>query len=77
MLVMSDAFEHGLLGKNVMSIPLFSPGDGPLKVMHPNKFNTILENMWFLNCRTKYVLELNIGIGGQGVGGTNFELASI
>ena len=33
-------------------IPLFSPGDGPLKVMHPNKFDTILENMWFLNCRT-------------------------
>jgi len=45
--------------------------------MHPNKFNTILENMWFLNCRTKYVLELNIGIGGQGVEGTNFELAGI
>ena len=35
-------------------IPLFSPGDGPLKFMHPNKFNTILANMWFLNCRTKY-----------------------
>ena len=33
MLVMSDAFEHGLLGKNVMSIPLFSPGDGPLVVV--------------------------------------------
>ena len=30
---MSDAFEHGLLGKNVMSIPLFSPGDGPLVVV--------------------------------------------
>ena len=33
MLVMSDAFEHGLLGKKVMSIPLFSPGDGPLVVV--------------------------------------------
>ena len=30
---MSDAFEHGLLGKKVMSIPLFSPGDGPLVVV--------------------------------------------
>ena len=33
MLVMWDAFDHGLLGKNVMSIPLFSPKDGPLVVV--------------------------------------------
>ena len=33
MLVMSDACEHGLLGNFFMSIPLFSPGDGPLVVV--------------------------------------------
>ena len=43
-------------------IPLFSPGDGPLKVMHPNKFNTILENMWFLSMQARlsaHVLPVN------------------